>query len=315
MMPIRVYKVKKTDFKDVLPVLGDIKGFREVSLKFATNGLISAFNFQEGEKIEEGDIIASLDQKDALLKLKYSQIELEKHEKLFEIGGIGKTKLDQVKLEYESAKSDFDKTNIYAISSGLLGSQEKQQGDYVTPNDKIGTFVDIGTVYAEFGIIENDVSKVALQQRTEVFVDAYSWNSYEGKVNILSPMIKGKSKTLTAKVELTNPKDELRPGMFARANIYTYEKQGVLIIPTSSLVKKENKYYVNVIQRLPIEEIEGEQIETGEVEIREIGIAYMTSDLVEIEKGIAEGDYVAIEVEEELKDKAKVEIMEFRETL
>jgi len=140
---VKAYKVKRMDFKDTLPALGNVKGFKENDLKFQVAGIIESFNFEEGEKIQEGDIIASLIQKDALLKLKYSEIELTKNKKLFEIGAIAPLKMDQSKLEYESAKSDLDKTNIYAMSSGLMGPRMLDVGSYATPNDRVGIFVNI----------------------------------------------------------------------------------------------------------------------------------------------------------------------------
>ncbi|MFH1381264.1 MAG: hypothetical protein ABIH57_03740, partial [Candidatus Omnitrophota bacterium] len=53
-IPVKVYKVKEMSFQDTLPVMGSIKGFKEIDLKFETNGIIESFNFEEGEKIEEG---------------------------------------------------------------------------------------------------------------------------------------------------------------------------------------------------------------------------------------------------------------------
>src|SRR3989338_8816434 len=90
---VKAFKVKKTDFKDTLPAIGTIKGFKEVELKFQTAGVIESINFEEGEKVQEGDIIASLVQKDALLKLKYAEIELSKNQKLLDIGAIGSMKM------------------------------------------------------------------------------------------------------------------------------------------------------------------------------------------------------------------------------
>ena len=176
------------DFKDTLPCIGNIKGFKEIDLKFQVAGVIESFNFEEGEKIQEGDIIASLVQKEALLKLKYSEVELNKIQKLFEIGAINKMKMEQTKLEYESSKSELDKTNIYAMSNGLLGARSLDAGSYVTPNDKAGVFVNADKVYAEFNIIEKDVPKVALGQKTEVFADAFPNKSFNGVIDRIAPV-------------------------------------------------------------------------------------------------------------------------------
>lgn len=351
-IPVKVFKIKKTDFKDTLPCIGNIKGYKEIDLKFQTSGVVESFNFEEGEKIQEGDIIASLVQRDALLKLKYAEIELNKNQKLFDIGALSKLKLDQTKLEYESAKSDLDKTNIYAMSNGLLGSKIADPGTYATPNEEVGTFVSIDKVYAEFSIIEKDVPKLALGQKAEVFIDAYPAKAFSGAVDTIAPIIEGKSRTETVKIELDNKEGILKPGMFTRALIATYEKKDALIIPASSLKKKEADYFVYVVHKEePKEEApaaaakqeekpsrflgifkmkkkeppaeaakedasaQEKEAEYGTVEIRKLKVGYMTQDLVEVEEGLKEDEAIIVEVQEEFKDKARVEISEVQEGL
>ena len=325
MTPVKVYKVKRMDFKDTLPVLGSIKGYKEVPLKFQTSGILESFNFEEGERIQEGDIIGNLEQKDALLKLKYAELELKKTKKMYEIGAIIEDALEKARLEYESAKSDLEKTNIYAVSDGVLGSHDIDVGTYVTPNDKVGTFADIAKVYAEFNIIEKDVPKLKLGQRSEIFVDAIPNKNFIGTVDTISPLIEGRTRTQRIRVELRNPEAKLKPGMFTRGLISTYEKKDALIIPASSLKKKEESYVVFVIHRddePETEETEKDEEEkgamerdAGTVEVRQIKVGYMTQDLIEVDKGLEEGEFVVVELYQELQDKEKVEIVEVQEIL
>jgi RND family efflux transporter MFP subunit len=348
---VKAYKVKRMDFKDTLPALGNIKGFREVDLQFQVPGILESVNFEEGEKIQEGDIIASLDQKDALLKLKYAETELSKNKKLYELGAISSIKMEQAKLEYESAKNDLDKTNLYALTNGIMGPRIADVGSYVTPTevtDKVAIFISIDKVYAEFNIIEKDIPKVALGQRTEIFADAYPGKSFTGTIDRISPVIEGRSRTEMVKVEIDNKDGLLKPGMFVRALISTYEKKDALVIPASSLKKKDNDYFVYLIHKEEIKapaELPGKDkdrakqkglfgifkgkdkeepkpsqgqpkekpAEYGTVEPRKLTIGYMSEDLVEVEKGIAEGDLIVTEVQEDFKDKARVEISEVQE--
>ncbi len=323
-VPVKVYKVKRMDFKDTLPAMGRIEGFKEIELTFDGKGILESFNFEEGERILEGDIIASIDQKDALLKLKYASLELEKAKKLYELGGIDKVALDQKKLEYESSKRDLEKTNIYAPSDGYLGSKEKSAGAFVTSQDKIGIFVDLSEVYAAFDVIEEDSSKVELGQTAEMFFDAYPGASYTGTVDMISPLIEGRTRTQKVKIELENEDNKLKPGMFARAIINTYEKKDALIIPAAAFRKQENKYFVYVVHP-EAEEKEGEEAaaapegasssEMGIVEQREVEIEYLTHDVAEIGKGLKEGELIIRELHQEYKDKDKVEITEIQETI
>jgi len=323
--PVKVYKVRRMDFKDTLPVLGMIKGYKEIMLKFQVSGLLESFNFEEGEKVQEGDIIANLEQRDALLKLKYAELELDSAKKIFELGGIIENALEKAKLEYESAKSDLEKTNIYAVSDGVLGIQDMDVGSYVSPNDRIGIFIDITKVYAEFDVIEKDVPKLKLGQKSEVFVDALPNKDFVGTVDTISPLIEGRTRTQRVRVELKNPDGVLKPGMFIRGLISTYEKKNAIIIPASSLKKKEEGYIVYVVR--PEEEpaqAEGDEEkekavdaekEMGTIEIRPIKISYMTQDKVEIEEGLEEGELIVMELAQDFQDKEKVEVVEIQEIL
>lgn len=323
MTPVKVYKVKRMDFKDTLPVLGSLKGYKEVPLKFQTNGILESFNFEEGERIQEGDIIGNLEQKDALLKLKYAELELNKVRKMYEIGAVIEDALEKARLEYESAKSDLEKTNIYAVSDGVLGAQDIDVGTYVTPNDKIGTFADITRVYAEFNIIEKDVPKLKLGQKSEIFVDAIPNKNFLGTIDTISPLIEGRTRTQRVKVELKNPEGTLKPGMFTRGLISTHKKKDAITIPASSLKKKEEGYVVFVVHRDESVETEESQEsekttigrDTGIIEVRPIEVAYMTQDVIEVGKGLEEGEFVVVELYQELQDKEKVEIAEVLEIL
>ncbi len=321
---VKVYKVSKVSFRDTLPALGSVKGFREFDLKFPVNGVIEYINFKEGEKIVQGDIIASLDQKEALLKLEYANVELEKQTKLFELGANIETKLKQVKLEYQSAKAELDKTNLVAYGDGYLGSLGVDRGSFVTPQDKVGTFVDLKDVYMEFGVIEKDIAKLKEGQNVEVTVEAFTDQVFKGQVDSISPVVEGRSRTLKVRSKLTNPDEKLKPGMFGRVNVLVYEKEDALVIPSSSFKKKDDQYHVYLVypeeKALPSgepsanpENLPEAKAAYGTIEIRPIEVSYVTPDALEVKSGLEEGDLVVVDVEQELKDKDRVEIAETQE--
>jgi membrane fusion protein (multidrug efflux system) len=346
VMPVKVYKVRRMDFKDTLPTIGNIKGFKEVDLRFQAAGVIESMNFEEGEKIQEGDIIASVVQKDALLKLKYAEVELNKNKRLFEIGAISPLKMEQAKLEYESAKSDLDKTNIYAMFNGYMGPKILDVGSYVNPStsDKVGTFIVMDKVYAEFSIIEKDMPNVVLGQKVDVFADSYPNKTFNGTIDRISPIIEGRSRTMTVKVELDNKDGILKPGLFVRALIYTYDKKDAIVVPTSAMKKKDADVFVyvvtkeepkkEVVEEKPKEKKRGlfgfaakkkegpkkepmvkeKEAQYGTVEVRKIKMGHTTPDLMEVDDGLKEDDLVIVEIQEEFKDKARVEISEVQET-
>jgi membrane fusion protein, multidrug efflux system len=343
-VPVKVYKLARVSFRDTLPSLGTIRGFREYAMRFATSGTVEYINFKEGERITQGDIIASLDQREALLKLEYAKIEMDKQAKLFELGSVTETRLKQSQLEYQSAKTELDKTNLVAVSDGYIGGIEVDKGFYVTPQDKVCTFVDVKDVYIEFGVIEKDIDKIKEGQNVEITVETYPDQIFKGKVDSVSPMVEGRSRTVKVRSKLSNVDEKIKPGMFGRVNVLVYEKDQALVIPSSSFKKKEDQHFVYLVHleepkedaapeaaafepaaagkkakkgkrervvEAPVEE--EPQATMGTVEIRNIELNYATPDAIEVKEGLEEGDLVIVDVEQELQDKAKVEITETQE--
>ncbi len=327
---VKVYKISRRDFDDTLPSLGTVKGYREMDLRFEVNGVVDSINFREGEDVREGDIIASLDQYDALLKLKYAKIELDKVQKLYEIGSVIKQKLEQAELEYESAKSELDKTYLYAPRDGVLGTRDAEVGEFVTQNDQVATLIDDEDVFVEIGVIERDIGKVTVGLEAKVYVDAYPDIDFRGRVDNVSPVVEGRTRTQTVKIRVRNDKRLLLPGMFARVLVDIYSKKNAIVIPNTALNKEEEGYVVFVVHKTGEEEpmfgemaadgmdevevfIDEEVGDPGVAEARPILFEYRSSDFSVIKEGLAEGDLVVIETQEKLRDEANVVITEVQE--
>lgn len=344
---VKVYKVQKKDFEDTLPLLGTVKGAKEINLRFEVNGILDSFNFKEGERVEGGEIMATLNQKDALLKMKYNQIELEKHQKLYDIGAIVKSKLDQVKLELDSAKRELDKTYLYAPISGVLGAKDAEVGEFVTSNDRVATLIDDKDVIVEVGVVEKDIGKIKVGQSSKVSVDTYPDTEFSGVVDNVSPVVEGKSRTQTAKVKVKNNKSKLVPGMFARVSCAVYKVAGGIVIPNSALDKTDEGYVTYVVKKVeappkkelpaaekaakkkpamgkaakknekeaPPEETQEVKEEEGVVQARPVKADYRSSDFYVVKEGVSEGDIIVVETQEKLKDGAKVIITETQEAI
>ena len=316
---VKVYKVAHVNFRDSLPALGSVRGMREFELRFPVGGTIEYVNFREGEKITQGDIIASLDQKEALLKLEYAKIEYEKNKKLLELGSIVESKLKQSQIEYQSAKAELDKTNLVAFSDGYIGSINVEKGSVVSPQDRVATFVEYKDVYVEFGVIEKEIPKVKEGQNVELTLDAYPEEVFKGQVDSMSPIVEGRSRTLRVRAKISNPEEKIRPGMFGRVNVLVYEKEDALVIPSSCFKKKDDQYFVYVVHPEETENAAPKTPEAaapanyGTIEQRNIEVNYATPDSIEIKEGLEEGELVTVDVEQELQDKSRVEITETQE--
>lgn len=334
---VRVLKAKPVDFEDILPVMGTIKGKTESELKFEVNGRVKKWALREGDKVKTGDLVACLDPKDLDLKVSYATSKLnsaqaaynsllkklEVNKKLYEGGAILKTKLEEIELECESgkyqvetirselelAKNELKKTCIYAAKDGVIGPRKKEEGEFVTPQDKIGMLLETKDILVEVGVVERDIDKVKLGQKASVYVDAYPSVAFEGRVDSILPVVEGKSRTLTVKIKVPNPDGLLFPGMFSRAEILIVTIKGAFIVPSTCLVSGGKG--VTLVPVIPQESLQtGEdETQTGVVELRRVKLGYLTSDYAQIAEGIKAEDLVVMEAQGELKDRVRVKIV------
>jgi membrane fusion protein, multidrug efflux system len=330
VVPIKVFKVGRFNFEDSLNALGSIKGGVEFKLSFEIPGVVSAINYREGERYEEGALLISLRQDDILLRLKKSQADQSKsfsalaiadekykeHQKLFEIGAIPQSTLDKVKHEADQARYEseavtlemkaneaiLEKSNLYSPSKGTIGQLNIEEGETVTQNTLVGTHIALDRVVAEFGITEREINKISLGQSAKVFVDAYSDKVFEGTVENIAPVIIGSSRTADVRVRIENPEGFLLPGMFARIKIQLYQKKNTLVVPNDAVQGSENDQFVYVIH--------SEQKTAAKTPIV---VGYSRVDYAQIDSGIKEGDLVAISGLDRLEEGTKVKVIETQE--
>ena len=335
---VRVFKVKRSDFQDLLPVMGTVRGSLEIDLRFEVSGVIITINFREGDKVKKGDVIALLDPKDSQLRLEYAhgrlksveaaasgiKKRLEIQQGLYEAGAIIKAKLEEAQLEYENmkwqvksaktevklAQSHINKTSILAPMDGVIGSIDVEVGEFITQNIRIASLMGIEDVFVEVGIIERDIDKIELGQKVMVNVDSYPEIDFQGRVNSIFPVVEGRSRTLTTKVKVANPEGLLLSGMFARVKIFIAEFEEAIIIPSRSLVMVGPKVIMVPVvtsQIYPYEDVE-KGLQPGVVELRKVEVGYLTTDYAQIASGLDEGELIIIEAQREIENGARVKV-------
>ncbi|HOW27878.1 MAG TPA: efflux RND transporter periplasmic adaptor subunit [Elusimicrobiota bacterium] len=295
---VNVLEVKQDRFQDTLHAVGTIAGGSEIELRFEVEGMIENFDFREGDKVRKGEIIARLNQRDSYLKMKRAELELDQYEKLYAIGGVARSKLEETRLAADLARSDLEKTIIRGPRDGIIGDKDAEVGEFVSPTRKIATLVNIETVLVRVGIIEKEIDKIFPGQKVVLTVDTYPGVEFTGKVENISPLVQGTSKTLTVEGRLDNEGGLLLPGMFARTRITIFEEENTIAIPNDALEKTQAGYRLYVVNK------------DNKAEGRNVEVGYISTQFSQILKGLAPGERVIIQKPQDLKDGSPVKVIE-----
>ncbi|MFH1415340.1 MAG: efflux RND transporter periplasmic adaptor subunit [Elusimicrobiota bacterium] len=330
MPMVKVIKVNRGDFNDALSVNGTVKGTSEVELKFEISGKIASFNFREGDFVSKGENIISLDSEDVMTRLRHAKTKLQSadsrygaakeklnvYRDLYDMGAIIKAKLNEMELSVDGLKSEVDtakaevdmaqsvleKTVITSAEDGVMGAKKVEVSDYVSPTDIVGTFLEVKNVFVEMGVIEKDIKKVLIGQKVKVKVDAYAETIFWGRVDNISQMIIGETRTLPVKVIISNPGQKLISGMYADCEIFLAEFTNKIIIPVSSVINLGKMVVVPIVKTT-------DGI-TGVVELRKIETEYSSPSYTVVEDGLESKDLVVMETQQPLKDGMNVKIIE-----
>lgn len=333
MITVKVKKAALEDYLDKYTVMGTIKGAVENDLRFEMDGQLASYNYKEGAKIKLGDVICSLDPKDAMTKAEYAKSKYKSeqsaynsamerykvYKELFKMKALSESKLYEAQYEIQSAQSkvkaalsevelsqsNLAKTNMLAPSDGILAEIIVKPGEYITPQDVIVKFIsDKGTNF-EVDIPEKDVHKLAVGQLVTINCDSYQGKTFDGTVKEIAPTVKERTRTSTIKVSVDNEEGLLRSGMFGRGVILLKELKNVLLVPNDSIISlNENAFLVPVVS--PDYRTPGE----GTILMRPCQLGEKLTEKTVILNGLQIGEMVVIETQGQLTDGMKVKFLE-----
>src|ERR1700737_1100506 len=154
------------------------------------------------------------------------------------------------------------KTTYTSPINGIVSYLPERVGDYVVPGiqNSNGSFLmtlsDMSVVTAEVKVDETDIVSVKMGQDADVAIDAVPGKVFKGKVTEIgsqavlrtsglattqSTASNQEAKDFKVVVTISNPPENVRPGLSTTAKIKTAEKKNVLAIPIQALAVRTRK--------------------------------------------------------------------------
>lgn len=166
--------------------------------------------------------------------------------------------------------------------SGVVTEKRALQGMRFMPGDMLYQVADLSSVWVVADVFEQDIGLVKPGAKASVKITAYPDQLFEGRITYVYPTLKAETRTVPVRVELANPRQLLKPAMFAQVELSVGGKVPVLTVPDSAVIDTGTRRMVLV------------QLKEGRFEPREVALGGRGANLIEIVKGVREGEQVVV---------------------
>jgi cobalt-zinc-cadmium efflux system membrane fusion protein len=230
--------------------------YKEVPVFPIAGGIVKQINVELGSKISRGQTLATIfssdlaDAQAAYLKMAAEVEEHHQHHRrtveLVEIGAVSREELEQATSLYKTAQANLASARERLI---LLGRTEKQldelrnaqrfpkpllavespasgtvigravnTGEVVMQGKEMFRIADLSTVWVIGQIYERDFQAVNLGALAVITTSAYPGRTFNGRVSYIDPRVDPQTRTAQVRIELANPREMLKLGMFVDVN-------------------------------------------------------------------------------------------------
>ena len=230
-------------------------------------------NFERAKPLKTSGYLsgATYDQREAAAKSAAAQLRAAED-------GLRLAEAEKMQVEAQRRELQWRRTNtkVTAPADGLVSRRTARIGGMASGvGEPMFRIIARGEVELDAEVIETELGKIAIGQKARI--DVAGVGPVEGSVRLVSPEVDKQTRLGRVRVFLGDD-PRLRIGSFGRGTISTAASQG-LAIPSSSAIFDATGTYVQVVR-------------DGKVERRDIETGLIARGLVEVRRGLADGDIV-----------------------
>lgn len=267
-----------------LPGVIEANAYKQVVVTPLVAGHVTRVLAELGQRVRRGQEIAEIFSPElseaetryvsARAELDAHERELQRTEKLVEIGAASRQELERLHAEHtskltsvESARSRLELLGLSGSAiaglvpgkdvgaviavpapvTGVVTERMANPGVNVDSTSKMFTVVDLSTVWVVADVYEKDFSRVHVGSTARVTTKAYPDLVLPGRVSYIDPRVNPTTRTARVRIEVSNPREQLRLGMFADVRIEGAEHASIARIPRTAVQNVDNQTVVYLV--------------------------------------------------------------------
>ncbi|MDX1588219.1 MAG: efflux RND transporter periplasmic adaptor subunit [Oleiphilaceae bacterium] len=300
---------------NTLQAVGTTAARDGVDLASEVDGRVAELRFDEGDRVETGQVLVVLDESQARADLAVAEARLEdartqfaRAERLRPSNNISEAEFDErrsalnlARAEYQASLTRLENRRIKAPFSGTLGLREISPGSYINAGQRLTTLDTLSVMDLEFSVPERFIAELAIGQSLSARSGSFPDREFTGEVLELGTRIDPLSRTLRVRARLDNSESLLRPGQFMTVSLTLGQRQA-LVIPEQAVLTQGVEQYAYVVV-------------DDNAERRTLQLGQRRPGRVEVLEGIGPDDSVVITGQDRLSSGDKVRVLEDPEAL
>jgi membrane fusion protein, multidrug efflux system len=291
-----------------IKVTGTIRPNESVELRSETSGIVTKILFREGQKVNKGQLLISLDDVELHAQLEKLKIRKElmetsefRNKRLLEREAISQAEYDITLNELNSIKADIktlevqiSKKQIVAPFTGIIGLRHISEGSYVSNNTNIANLYSTDQVKLDFSVPGKYSEDIRSGKKINFTIEGNP-SVFAGEIFAVEPMIDLSTRTLQIRGLAKNPDGKLVPGQFATIEIILETIESALMVPAISVIPEMDGHKLFRFSK-------------GKATSVAISIGQRTDERVQVLQGISQGDTVLTSGILQVRDGSLVQI-------
>jgi len=309
-LPVEVSLAKSGTISSSIITTATLDPDRQVTMISETTGVVSKINVDEGANVQEGQVLATLSDREKQVKLQQANIhvqnakqELDRKQASYNARIISESEFEKAKYELQvaneeknAAQVELDRSVIRAPFSGVITQRFIEKGQNINSQSQLFTVVDEEPLEAKVYLPEKEILGIKPAQKVELALNAQKDVRFEGAIRQINPAVDPKTGTVKVTVEITRPPAVVRPGSFVDVTMETQHHDNALLVPKKALLEEAGERFVFVINK-------------DQAIRRTISVGFLDDQNAEILSGINPGEVVVISGQGSLRDGSKTEIV------
>ena len=308
-VPVVVKQIEKISIDKEISASGNIEGRKTVRLGFLVAGRVNYIAASEGETLQAGQLLASLDPEsykiakemaDANLEQvqdEYNRLSIMHERKSVSDGDFSKVSnaLKLARAQQKLQNKNLSDTKLYSPIKGVLLKRGAEVGEIVGVGLPLFAVSDIGIVHVSAAVPESDLQQVKIGSEARVYISAID-ATLTGRVMEVGSVSEPTTRAFTVKIELKNPAFIIRPGMTAEVKITSGKKMKIMAVPGEAVLRGlDNSAYVYVVDEKKSQAFQ-----------RKVSLGQMAGNNIEIASGLNVHEKIVVGGQHKLNDGSSI---------